>query len=170
MHDATCSGMPLYASPPRDHVEPTPPSCWTFDLLGSLADQATTGIILTDDFTNIDKAQSKSKKSRANEPRAPLHSFTSRLYQPLRSDKSKQSFKQRPALWSWLPTFQASPWPIISTLLLRSYVLSRLAADCVQPRSPGYQRIGGPEQPLDLNSYRLGCTIKPSPMVHGGLV
>lgn len=70
--DARCNlfRMPLYASPPRDHVEPTPPSCWTFDLLGFLADQATTGIILTDDFTNTDKAQSKSKKSRENELRA----------------------------------------------------------------------------------------------------
>lgn len=27
--------------------------------------------------------------------------------------------------------FQAFPWPIISLLLLRSYVLSRLVADCL---------------------------------------
>lgn len=64
MEDARCNlfRMPLYASPARDHVEPTPPSCCTFDLLGSLAGQATTGIIVTDDFTNTDKTWSKSKK------------------------------------------------------------------------------------------------------------
>lgn len=66
MPDARCNliRMPLYASLPRDHVEPTPPSCWIFDLLGVLADQATTGIILMDDLTDADKAQSKARTSQ----------------------------------------------------------------------------------------------------------
>lgn len=173
MPDARCNlfRMPLYASPPRDHVKPTPPSCWTSDLLGFPADQATTGIVLTDDFTNADKAKSKARKFPVNALRAPLHSFASRHYQPLSSNKSKQFFMQKPSLWSWSSSFKASPWPIISTLLLRSYVLSRPTADSFQPRRSGYQGVGGSEQPLDLNSsYRLGRTTQPFPMVHGGLV
>lgn len=66
MPDARCNliRMPLYASLPGDHVEPTPPSCWIFDLLGVLADQATTGIILMDDLTDADKAQSQELPSK----------------------------------------------------------------------------------------------------------
>lgn len=149
MPDARCNliRMPLYASPPRDHVEPTPPSCWTFDLLGVLADQATTGIILMDDFADADKAQPKARTSQQRNPGALWNSSTFLLYQPICSNKSKQFCMQGPSLWSGSGPFQASPWPIISTLLQRSYVLSRLAADCIQPTSSGYQG------PVPLSSH-----------------
>lgn len=48
--ESLCNPLPgqpwklsLYTSRPRDHVEPTPPSCWPFDLSGVPTTQATTG-------------------------------------------------------------------------------------------------------------------------------